>query len=85
MKLDFEVFKAFLARLDEVQEELLYYPGDGIGVGVGNVGGIGVSKMLKLKFFYVMGKVLSGELSFPVTGLVLFGFKIFSACILLKH
>ena len=36
----------FLACLDEVQEELLYYPGIGVGVGV--------SKMLKfltLKFF----------------------------------
>ena len=59
MKLNFEVFKAFSACLDEVQEELLYYPGVGIG------GGIGVSKMLKFKFFYVMGKALSGELSCP--------------------
>ena len=32
---------SFLARLDEVQEELLYYPGVGVG------GGIGISKMLK--------------------------------------
>ena len=31
----------FLARLDEVQEELLYYPSVGVGGG-------GVSKMLKL-------------------------------------
>ena len=36
----------FLARLDKVQEELLYYPGRRVGVGVG-VGGVGVSKMLK--------------------------------------
>ena len=33
-----------LARLDKVQEELLYYPGVGVGV---NVGGGGVSKLLK--------------------------------------
>ena len=52
-----------LARLDEVQEELLYYPGVGIGVG----GGVGISKMLKfyVKVFYVIGKALSGELSCP--------------------
>ena len=47
----------FLARLDEVQEELLYYPGVGIGVGV--------SKKFNVEVFYVMGKVLSGELSCP--------------------
>ena len=37
----------------------------GVGVGVGG-GGAGVSKMLKflrLIFFYVIGKALSGELS----------------------
>ena len=45
----------FLARLDEVQEELLYYPGVGFSVGVG--GGV------YGKVFYVMGKGLSGELS----------------------
>ena len=39
---------SILARLDEVQEELLYYPVVGVGVGVG--GGVGVSKMFK---FYV--------------------------------
>ena len=49
----------FLARLDEVQEELLYYPGVGIGVGGG------VSKNFNVKVFYVMGKALSGELSCP--------------------
>ena len=32
---------SFLACLDEVQEELLYYPGVGFG------GGVGISKMLK--------------------------------------
>ena len=32
-----------LARLNEVQEELLYYSGVGVGVG----GGVGFSKMLK--------------------------------------
>ena len=39
---------AFLARLDEVQEELLYCPRHGVSFGVG----AGVSKMLKftLKF-----------------------------------
>ena len=50
----------FLACLDEFQEELLYYPGCSIGVGIG--------KMLKFyikKLFYVMGKVLSVELSCP--------------------
>ena len=54
----------FLARLDEVQEELMYYL---VGVGVGIGVGVGVSKMLKLhvKVFYVMGKALSGELSCP--------------------
>ena len=40
---------SILARLDEVQEELLYYPGVGVNV----------------KVFYVMGKALSGELSCP--------------------
>ena len=49
----------FLAHLDEVQEELLYYPGVGIG------GGGGVSKKFNVKVFYVMGKALSGELSCP--------------------
>ena len=33
------------------------------GVGIGGGGGIGISRMLK--FFYVMGKALSGELSCP--------------------
>ena len=47
-----------LARLDEVQEELLYYP-----PGVG--GSIGVSKKFNVKVFYVMGKALSGEISCP--------------------
>ena len=35
----------------------------GIGVGVG--GGVGVSKKFNIKVFYVMGKALSGELSYP--------------------
>ena len=35
----------FLAPLDKVQEELLYYPRVGCGVGVG--GRVGVSKMFK--------------------------------------
>ena len=45
----------FLARLDEVQEELLYYPSIGVGVSVG--GSNSVSKMLEfyVKGFYVMG------------------------------
>ena len=56
----------FLARLNEVQEELFYYPRRWHWVGVG-IGSSGVSKMLKLyvKVFYVMGKALSGELSCP--------------------
>ena len=50
---------SLLARLDEVQEELLYYPGVGVSIGI--------SKMLKfyVKVFYVMGKALKGELSCP--------------------
>ena len=59
----------FLARLDEVQEELLYYPSVGVGVGVivgvGLCGSIGISKKFNIKVFYVMGKALSGELSCP--------------------
>ena len=45
-----EKLLSFLAHLDEVQEELLYYPSVGIGIGgaVGGRigGGVGVSKML---------------------------------------
>ena len=52
----------FLARLDEVQEELLYYPGVSVD---GGGGGGGVSKKFNVKVFYVMGKALSGELSCP--------------------
>ena len=52
-----------LACLDEVQEELLYYPSVGVGVGIGVGGGVGVSKKFNVKVFYVMGKALSGELS----------------------
>ena len=52
-----------LARLDEVQEELLYTPGVGVGVGVG--GGVGVRKKFNVKVFYVMSRALSGELSCP--------------------
>ena len=52
----------FLAGLDEVQEELLYYPRCFcVGIGVG----VGVSKKFDVKVFYVMGKALSGELSYP--------------------
>ena len=47
----------FLARLDEVQEELLYFP---VGVSGG-----GISKKFNVKVFYVMGKALSGKLSCP--------------------
>ena len=50
----------FLACLDEVQEELLYYPGVGFGVVSGSV-----SKKFHDKVFYVMGEALSGELSCP--------------------
>ena len=43
-----EKITPFLARLDKVQEELLYYPGVCVSVGVGvGIGGGGVSKMLK--------------------------------------
>ena len=41
-----EKITPFLARLDKVQEELLYYTGVCVGVGVG-IGGGRVSKMLK--------------------------------------
>ena len=44
----------------------------GVGVGVGGGGsrsGVGMDKMLK--FFKVMGKALSGELSCTGTGLVI--------------
>ena len=54
----------FLARLDKVQEELLYYPRRRLGVFVG-IGGGGISKKFNVKVFYVMGKALSGELSCP--------------------
>ena len=46
---------SFLARLDEVQEELLYYPRRQHWRG----------HLQNVKVFYVMGKVLSGELSCP--------------------
>ena len=36
----------FLAHIDEVQEELLYYPG------------VGISKKFNVKVFYVMGSFL---------------------------
>ena len=49
------------ACLDKVQEELLYYPGVGVGVG----GVVGPSKKFNVKVFYVMGKALSGKLSCP--------------------
>ena len=50
----------FLARLDKVQEELLYYPRHRRWRRRSqNV------KVFTLKFFYVMGKALSGELSCP--------------------
>ena len=58
-KMNIGQYLSFLARLDEVQEELLYYPGICVGVGVG------VSKKFNVKIFYVMGKALSGELSCP--------------------
>ena len=43
------VLGCFLARLDEVQEELLFYP----------------RRWQNVKVFHVMGKALSGELSCP--------------------
>ena len=46
--------------------------GVGVGVGIGFGGGVGVSKKMNVKVFHVMGKALSGELSCPVTGLVIF-------------
>ena len=49
----------FLARLEEVQEEQLYYPRHRRHRRYQNV------KVFTLKFFYVMGKALSGELSCP--------------------
>ena len=38
-------------------------PDVGIGIGVGGGGGVG--KKFNVKVFYVMGKALSGELSWP--------------------
>ena len=49
----------FLARLDEVQEEPLYYP-PALALAAA-----ALAKSLTLKFLYVMGKALSGELSCP--------------------
>ena len=43
-----------------------------MGVGVGGCRGGSKSYSFTLKFFYVMGKGLSGELSFTWTCLVLF-------------
>ena len=55
----------FLAGLDKVQEDLLYYPRRRcLGRGRRCRGKQNV-KVLTLKFFYVMGKALSGELSGP--------------------
>ena len=53
-------FMAFLAHLDEVQEELLYYP-----PALALVALSALAKSLMLKFFYVMGKALSCKLSCP--------------------
>ena len=47
-----QLVKLFFARLDE---ELLYYPGLNVGIGIG-VGGVG--KKSNVKVFYVMGKAL---------------------------
>ena len=55
----------FLARLDEVQEELLYYPRHRHWHWRRGWWRRGVSKKFSLKVFYVMGKALSGELSCP--------------------
>ena len=43
-----------------VQKELLHFPCDGVGIGVGD---ICISKTLKfyVKVFYVMGKVLQAS------------------------
>ena len=53
------LFHTFLISLNEAQEELLHYPGVGVDVGI--------CKVLNfyVKDFYVMGKVLTGELSCP--------------------
>ena len=55
------VLLPFLASLNEVQEELLYYPWLRQNVKVFTL------------VFYVMGKTLTGELSCPMTGLVMMG------------
>ena len=52
-KREYSVIFSFLARLDEVQEELLYYPRRRRWRGQ------------NVKVFYVMDKALSGELSCP--------------------
>ena len=57
----------FLASLDEVQEELLYYP---CGRRWSKCwGGVCISKTFYIKV-YLMGKGLSGEYPVSVTGLV---------------
>ena len=56
-------FFFFLARLDEVQEELLYYPRRWRRCWLCQRGG--VSKKFNVKVFFVMGKALSGKLSCP--------------------
>ena len=53
-----------LARLDEVQEEILYYPRHWRRHWHWRRRG-GVTKKFNVKVFYVMGKALSGELSCP--------------------
>ena len=52
-----------LARLDEVQEELLYYPP--LSVLASAAAALAKCLSFYIKAFYVMGKVLSGELSCP--------------------
>ena len=61
------VFSAFWLAWTKSRKSYYTTPGVGVGVGVGIGGSGGISKMLKfyVKVFYVMGKVLSGELSSP--------------------
>ena len=69
------LFLEFLARLDQVQEELLYYPWRRRWHWR--------KQKFNVKVYYVMGKALSGELPVHVTGLVKIVY--FSSGILVFH
>ena len=67
-------FSPFLARLNDPQEQLLHYPRRRRRRSQNAI-------VLTIKFFYVMGKTLIGELSCPVTGLVSKGNHFVTFCL----